>query len=53
MSSHVIACECGQEVRGDDESALLAAAREHIAARHPELVGRLSDEDLRKMAREE
>ena len=50
MSSLVIRCECGFVVRGDDEPALLAAAREHITARHPELVGRLSDDQLRQMA---
>lgn len=53
MSSLSIRCECGHMVHGDDESALLAAARTHIAAEHPELVGRLSDEDLRRMARQE
>jgi hypothetical protein len=46
----VIRCECGHVVHGDDEPALLAAARAHIATRHPELVDRLSDTDLRRMA---
>lgn len=50
MSRMVIRCECGQIVQADDEPALLSAAREHIADRHPELVDRLSDEDLRRMA---
>ena len=50
MPALEIRCECGHLVRGDDETTLLAAAREHIAARHPELVGRLSDDDLRRMA---
>lgn len=52
MSSLVIQCECGHLVQGNDEAALLAAAHEHIAAVHPDLVGRLSDEDLRAMARQ-
>ena len=50
MSAMLIQCECGQRVEGEDETAALAAAHEHIAAKHPELVGRLSDEDLRRMA---
>ena len=50
MSPMLIQCECGQRVEGQDEPAVLAAAREHIAAQHPDLVGRLSDEDLRRMA---
>jgi hypothetical protein len=41
-----IRCECGHLVSGHGEEALLAAAREHIASRHPDLVGRLSDADL-------
>jgi len=51
MSSLVIRCECGHLVHGGDEPALLAAVREHIAAVHPDLVGRLSDADLRALAR--
>ena len=53
MPSMVIRCECGHLVHGGGESELLAAARDHIAAQHPELVGRLSDEDLRQMTRQE
>jgi hypothetical protein len=49
MSPMLIQCECGQRVEGEDEPAVLAAAHEHIAARHPDLVDRLSDEDLRRM----
>ena len=49
MTTMRIQCECGQTVTGDDEPALLAAARQHIAERHPDLVGRLSDDDLRRM----
>jgi len=47
-----IRCECGQLVQADDEPALLASAHEHIRVQHPDLVGRLSDEDLRAMARQ-
>ncbi len=46
-----IRCECGHVLRADDERQLLVAAREHIDAVHPELAGRLSDEDLLSMAR--
>ncbi|MGE0026183.1 MAG: hypothetical protein AB7O78_03825 [Thermoleophilia bacterium] len=41
-----IRCTCGHLVAGEDEAQLLAAAREHIASRHPDLVGRVSDADL-------
>jgi predicted small metal-binding protein len=49
MPSLVIRCQCGHSVHADDEAALLDAAHEHIAAVHPDLVGRLSDDDLRGM----
>ena len=45
-----IRCECGHVVSGADERELLAAARTHIATTHPELLGKLSDDDLRRMA---
>lgn len=50
MTPLTITCTCGEVVRGEDEPALLSAARRHIAERHPELVGSLSDDDLRQMA---
>jgi hypothetical protein len=46
----VIRCECGQVVHGDDERRLVEAARRHIGERHPDLVDRFSDDDLRRMA---
>ena len=51
MPSLILQCQCGHSLHADDEAALLAAAREHIAAVHPDLVGGLSDDDLRAMAR--
>jgi hypothetical protein len=53
MSAMLIQCECGHRVQAEDEPALLAAAHEHIAAQHPDLVASLSDEDLRRMARQQ
>jgi predicted small metal-binding protein len=49
----VINCECGQVVRGATEDELLAAAEEHVERDHPELVGKISREDLLAMAEEE
>ena len=50
MTPLTITCTCGEVVRGEDEPTVLSAARRHIAERHPELVGSLSDDDLRQMA---
>jgi predicted small metal-binding protein len=46
----IIRCECGHVVHGDDERQLLEAAHEHIASAHPDLVGRVTEEDLLAMA---
>jgi hypothetical protein len=48
--SKLINCECGQVVRGETDDQLVANAEEHINANHPELVGKLSREDLLGMA---
>lgn len=48
----VINCECGQVVRGETDDELVAAAEAHIRADHPELVGKMSREDLLGMAEE-
>ena len=49
----VIHCECGYVVRGDTDEALVQAAQEHIQETHPDMVGKVSREDLLAMAEEE
>jgi hypothetical protein len=46
----IINCECGQVVRGETEEDLLRAAEEHIKRDHPELVGKITREDLLAMS---
>jgi uncharacterized protein DUF1059 len=48
----LINCECGQVVRGETDDDLIAAAEEHINSDHPELVGKVSRDDLLGMAEE-
>jgi predicted small metal-binding protein len=48
----VINCECGHVVRGETDEELLANAEAHINSAHPDLVGKLSREDLLGMAEE-
>ena len=50
--SKVINCECGLKVRGADEDELVANAERHIQADHPELVGKITRDDLIGMAEE-
>lgn len=49
----VINCECGKTVRGSTDDELVAAAVAHIDRDHPELVGKVSRDDLLGMAEEE
>ncbi len=48
----LINCECGQVVRGETDEELLAAAEEHVNRDHPELVGKITRDDLLGMAEE-
>ena len=48
----VINCECGHVVRGETDDELLENAEEHVNRDHPELVGKVSREDLLGMAQE-
>ena len=46
----LINCECGHVVRGESEDDLIASAEAHIEHDHPDLVGKVSREDLLAMA---
>jgi predicted small metal-binding protein len=46
----VINCECGQAVRGKTDDELVASVEEHVRTDHPELVGKMSREDILSMA---
>ena len=48
----LINCECGYVVRGDDEDELVQNAEQHISEAHPDLVGKMSRDDLLGMAEE-
>jgi hypothetical protein len=47
-----ITCECGQVVRGATEGEVIEGARNHIRADHPELLDKVSEEDLRSWIEE-
>lgn len=48
----VINCEDGVVVRGETDDELVANAQEHINQAHPDLVGKLSRDDILAMATE-
>jgi predicted small metal-binding protein len=49
----VVNCECGQTVRAESDDELVAQVEAHVQRDHPELVGKLSRDDILGMAEEE
>jgi predicted small metal-binding protein len=51
--SKLINCECGEVVRADSDEELVAAVQAHISRDHPEMAGKLSQQDILAMSEEE
>jgi hypothetical protein len=49
----LINCECGEAVRGSTDEELIAAVQAHVNRDHPELIGKLSPQDILSMAEED
>ena len=49
----VINCECGEVVRAETDDELLEKVDAHVQQAHPDLVGKLSRDDVLGMAQEE
>jgi hypothetical protein len=47
-----ITCVCGKVLEGADDDELWMKAQAHVAADHPDLVGKVSREDLLARAEE-
>ena len=47
-----INCECGQVITGESDDELVQKAEAHVNESHPELVGKITREDLLGMAEE-
>jgi len=50
--SKVIHCKYGLITRRDADELLIAAVTEHVVLAHPDLVGKLSHQDILAMAEE-
>jgi predicted small metal-binding protein len=48
----LINCECGEVVRAETDDELLEKVDAHVNRAHPDLVGKLSREDVLGMAEE-
>jgi predicted small metal-binding protein len=49
----VINCECGEVIRAEGDDELVAKVSDHVARDHPDLVGKLSRDDVIAMSEEE
>jgi len=49
----MIRCECGETLHGEDDQEVLAAAHEHIEAKHPDMVTTINDSQLMAMAEDD
>jgi predicted small metal-binding protein len=47
-----INCVCGQIVEGEDDDELWENAQEHMGTDHPDLVGKVSRDDILAQAEE-
>lgn len=48
-----IDCECGEVVKAETDDELVAKVEQHVSAAHPELVGKMTREDVLGMAVED
>ena len=53
VMAKLINCECGYVARDDTEDGVIALITDHMRADHPELVGKVTREDLRGWIEEE
>ena len=50
--ARIINCECGEIIRAAEESELVRKVEAHVGEAHPDLVGKLSREDILGMSEE-
>ena len=50
--SKTINCECGEVVRAENDDELVGKVERHVGEAHPELVGKMSRDDILAMAEE-
>jgi predicted small metal-binding protein len=48
--SYLINCECGAQVRAENEDSLVLQVESHVNDTHPELRGKMTRDDILAMA---
>jgi predicted small metal-binding protein len=51
--AYVYSCDCGYVARGENVDAFVQDVEAHIADAHPDMVGKLSREDIIALAEEQ
>lgn len=51
--SKVVNCECGEIVRAESDGELVTRVEAHVERNHPDMIGKLSRDDILGMAEEE
>ncbi len=51
--SKVINCECGEVIRAENDDELVHKVEQHVGDAHPDLVGKMSRDDILGMAEDE
>ena len=46
----IVHCPCGENVEGENDDELVENVNEHIATKHPDMVGKYSREQILDMA---
>jgi hypothetical protein len=49
----VVNCECGESIRADNDDDLVSQVEAHVARDHPEMVGKMSRDDVLAMAEDD
>jgi predicted small metal-binding protein len=49
----VVNCECGTTLRAESDDELVSKVEEHVQQDHPDMVGKMSRDDVLAMAEEE
>jgi len=48
----VVHCECGTDVEAESDDELVTKVEQHVSESHPEMVGKMSREQILGMAEE-
>jgi predicted small metal-binding protein len=51
--TQVVHCPCGHDVRGESDDELVGAVEQHVQEAHPDMVGKMSREEILSSAEAE